>query len=87
MSELCATIVALDRLREGPPSDPGAHVALHGVAQSLSRLFSTEEFAKVWVGAPPEERARWERDRKLLQVANTAREARFRKAESQLGLC
>ena len=87
MSELCATIVALDRLREGPPSDPGAHVALHGVAQSLSRLFSTEEFAKVWEGAPPEERARWERDRNLLQVANTAREARFRKAASLLGLC
>ncbi|MBT8469328.1 MAG: hypothetical protein KJN97_11325, partial [Deltaproteobacteria bacterium] len=60
---------------------------LHGVTQNLSRLFSTEAFTEVLQGAPPEERARWERDRKLLQVANTARDARFRKAASQLGLC
>ena len=86
MSELCATIATLDRLRAGPPSDPGVHVALHGVTQNLSRLFRTEAFAKVWEKAPVEERARWERDRKLLQVTNTAREARFRKAASQLGL-
>lgn len=87
MSELCAAIVTLDRLRVAPPLDPGVHVALHGVTQSLSRLFSTKELAGVWEGAPAEERARWGRDRKLLQVANTAREARFRKAASQLGLC
>jgi hypothetical protein len=87
MSELCATIATLDRLRVAPPLDPGVHVALHGVTQNLSRLLSTDEFAKVWKGAPAEERARWERDQKLLQVANTAREARFRKAASQLGLC
>jgi hypothetical protein len=63
------------------------HVALHGVTRNLSRLFSTDAFAKVWEEAPSEEQARWERDQKLLQVANTAREARFRKAASQLGLC
>ena len=87
MSELCALIATLDRLRAAPPLDPGVHVALHGVTRNLSRLFSTDEFATVWKGAPAEERARWERDQKLLQVANTAREARFRKAASQLGLC
>jgi len=87
MSELCAAIVTLDRLGAAPPADPGVHVALHGVTRNLSRLLSTEAFAKVWEGAPPEEKARWERDRKLLQVANTARDARFRKAASQLGLC
>lgn len=87
MSELCATIVTLDRLGAAPPSDPGVHVALHGVTQNLSRLFSTDAFTKIWEGAPPEERARWVRDRKLLQVANTARDARFWKAASQLGLC
>ncbi|MGB3050139.1 MAG: hypothetical protein WBB42_04040 [Polyangiales bacterium] len=57
------------------------------VTQSLSHLFSTEAFAKVWEGAPAEERARCECDEKLLQVANTARDARFRKAASQFGLC
>lgn len=87
MSELCALIATLDRLRIAPPLDPGVHVALHGVTRNLLRLFSTDEFARVWKGAPSEERARWERDQKLLEVANTAREARFRKAASQLGLC
>jgi len=87
MSELCATIVTLDRLSAAPPSNPGVHVALHGVIQNLSRLFSSDAFTKVSEGAPPEERARWERDRKLLLVANKAREARFQKAVSQLGLC
>lgn len=87
MSELCAAIVTLDLLRAAPPSDPGVHVALHGVTQSLSRLFSDKVFAKIWEAAPAEERARWERDRKLLRVANAAREARFRKAALQLGLC
>jgi hypothetical protein len=87
MSELCALIATLDRLRAAPPLDPGVHVALHGVIENLSRLFSRDEFSKVLQSAPAEERARWERDRKLLQVASTAREARFRKAASQLRLC
>ena len=86
-AELMALLVALDHLSEAPPLDPRAHVALHGVSQSLARLFSTEGFESLWEAAPPEERSRWERDRKLLQVASSAREARFRKAASQLGLC
>ena len=87
MAELAAAIVTLDRLRDAQPLDPHVHVALQGVSQSLERLFDTAELASVWDGAPPEERARWERDRKLLQVAQTARAARFRKAASQLRLC
>jgi len=87
IAELSAAIVTLDSLREAPPLDPRAHVALHGVSQGLARLFDTEAFANLWEETPAEERSRWERDRKLLQVASTAREARFRKAASQLGLC
>lgn len=87
MAELAAAIVTLDRLRDAPPLDPHVHVTLHGVSQGLARLFDSAELASVWQLAPPEERARWERDRKLLQVAQNAREARFRKAASQLGLC
>lgn len=87
MSELCALIATLDRLRAAPSFDPGVHVALHGAIENLSRLMSREECSTLWSGAPADERARWERDRKLLQVASTARAARFRKAASQLGLC
>lgn len=87
MSELCALIATLDRLRAPPSFDPGVHVALHGAIENLSRLMSRDECSKLWAGAPAEERARWKRDRKLLQVASTARGARFRKAASHLGLC
>ena len=87
MAELAAAIVTLDRLCGVPPLDPHVHVTLHGVSQGLARLFDSAELASVWELAPPEERARWERDRKLLHVAQKAREARFRKAASQLGLC
>lgn len=87
MAELAAAVVTLDRLRDAPPLDPHVHLTLHGVSQGLARLFDSAELARVWELAPPEERARWERDRKLLRVAHKAREARFRKAASQLGLC
>ncbi len=86
-SELLAALIALDRLGEAGPSDPRVHVALHGISESLARLFASEAFAELWEGAPAEERERWLRDQKLLRVANSAREARFRKAASQLGLC
>ncbi|MGB5267778.1 MAG: acyl-CoA dehydrogenase family protein [Polyangiales bacterium] len=86
-AELMTLLVALDSLRKAPPLDPWVHVALHGVSQSLARLFGADELAKLWEEAPAEERSRWERDRKLLLVANKVREARFRKALSQLGLC
>jgi hypothetical protein len=87
IAELAAAIVTLDRLCEAPPLDPHVHVALHGLSEGLARLFDATGLARVWEGAPPAERSRWERDRKLLQVAQTARDARFRKAASQLGLC
>ncbi|MFW2389151.1 MAG: acyl-CoA dehydrogenase family protein [Polyangiales bacterium] len=86
-AELVALLVSLDRLSEARPLDPWTHVALHGVGQSLSRLYGGDGFASLWQAASADERSRWERDRKLLQVASTAREARFRKAASQLGLC
>jgi len=83
MAELVAAIVTLDRLRESAPLDPIVHIAFHGVSQNLDRLFSSDVFASIWDAAPAEERERWERDRKLLRVASTAREARFRKAAAR----
>jgi acyl-CoA dehydrogenase len=83
LAELVAVLVTLERLRESAPLDPTVHIALHGVSQHLDRLFSSNVFASIWDAASAEERERWERDRKLLQVASTAREARFRKAATR----
>jgi alkylation response protein AidB-like acyl-CoA dehydrogenase len=86
-AELLVAVAALDRLREERPSDAQVHLTLHGVIQNLTRAFAGEAFAKLLEAAPAEERARWLRDQKLLRVANSAREARFQKAASLLGLC
>ncbi len=87
LAELLSSLVTLESLREMSPLDPNTHVALHGVGQHLSRLMASQAFSGLWVAAPPEERVRWERDRKLLEVAGSARNARFRKAAAQLRLC
>ncbi len=85
ISELTADLVALDRLREGPPLDPRVHIALHGVYQRVTRLIAGEELARLLDSAPEEERDRWERDQPLLQVASKARAARFDAAKKELG--
>ncbi len=85
ISELTADLVALDRLREGPPLDPRVHIALHGVYQRVTRLIGGEELARLLDSAPEEERDRWERDQPLLQVASKARAARFDAAKKELG--
>jgi hypothetical protein len=86
-AELVSLLVTLGSLREAVPLDPNTHVALHGVGQHLSRLMASDEFSSLWDAAPPEERSRWERDRKLLDVAKSARSARFQKAAARLRLC
>lgn len=85
IAELSADLVALDRLRDGPPLDPRVHIALHGVYQRVTRLIGSEAFGRLLASAPDEEHSRWERDRVLLQVASKAREARFERATRDLG--
>ena len=85
IAELSADLVALDRLRGGPPLDPRVHIALHGVYQCVARLVGSEDFARLLDAAPEDERKRWARDRALLQVASKAREARFERAMTELG--
>ena len=84
IAELSADLVALDRLRNGPPLDPRVHIALHGVYQHVTRLTGSQDFARILDAAPDDERDRWERDRALLRVASKAREARFERASRDL---
>lgn len=86
-AELYSLLATLERLGSAPALDPNTHIALHGAARTLARLLDCDAATEVWNEAPTDERARWERDRKLLRVAKKARDARFQKAASHLGLC
>lgn len=86
LARLGALLIALDALRQAEPLDPHVHLALHGIHETLMDLLAGEPFSAAWAAADEEERERWERDQVLLSVASSAREARFRKASSQLGL-
>jgi acyl-CoA dehydrogenase len=86
VTELAASLAALDRLSIEAPLDPGVHVALHGVYQRLIATTKTPDFTGFWQAASSDEGARWERDVALLRVASKARDSRFRRAREQLGL-
>jgi acyl-CoA dehydrogenase len=64
------------------PSDPVRHVALAGAFTATRRLLA--EHDPVWQRADPGVRARWERDRPLLVVAENVRAARSQAAWAAL---
>ena len=84
LAALGSALLALDPLSTAPPLDARVHLLLHGVYQRLLALVDGEELAAVWQAAPEEERARWQRDRPLLDVAARARRARFERASQEL---
>lgn len=73
-----ALLFALRELSSADPSSPATHVALAG-AIDLSRAL-VAELEPSWDAAPDEERARWRRDRPLLEVAGKARALRRERA-------
>lgn len=78
---LAALIAALAPLAAADPQAPEAHVALAGVLE-LARA-PLDELARALPDSPS--RARWERDRPLLAVAENARAARLARAWEALG--
>ncbi len=69
-----ATIVALRALTTEDPKAPEVHVAVAGaLGASADTIRASEEH---WASVSGPERERWERDRKLLEVAGRARSAR-----------
>jgi acyl-CoA dehydrogenase len=77
-----AIAMALVSSASRPPSDPVRHVALAGAFTAARRLLA--EHDAVWQRADPGARARWERDRPLLLVAENVRAARTAAAWASL---
>lgn len=76
-------LTSLRDLSARDPSSPATHVALAGAIDAARAL--GRELEPAWASAPEEARARWQRDRPLLEVAAKARAARLERAWSRLG--
>ncbi|MGD8608791.1 MAG: acyl-CoA dehydrogenase family protein, partial [Myxococcales bacterium] len=85
VADLSACLAALDAIRTSPPLDARMHIVLEGVLRRVGSLLAGARFADLLQSADEDERARWVRDRALLDVASKARAARFGRARQDLG--
>jgi hypothetical protein len=84
IARAAALLLALRALAGEDPSRAPTHVALDGILATAGALFA--EAAMHWDATPSDAaRARWLRDRELLNVASTARAQRSASAWRQLG--
>lgn len=79
---LAATFTALRALAHERPSSEEIHIALAGTIDQARALI--EELQPLFAFAPDEDRARWERDRPLLEIAGRARAQRTERAWAAL---
>ena len=86
VADLSAQLLTLAALADAEPLDPRTHLVLHGCYASFSEVAGGPGLSELLEAASNDERSRWMRDRALLQVAATAREARFEAALRSLGL-
>jgi len=75
VEEALASLLALRALGAASPSARETHIALGGAFVLARRIFVACEAC--WASATPEEAARWQRDRPLLDVAEKARATRL----------
>lgn len=78
-----AVALALREIAAMDPSASATHVALAGALDLGRQLVAGAE--AIWKNAPDDVRARWERDRSLVQVAERARSERRARAWERLG--
>jgi hypothetical protein len=82
IARLAAAIAAFATLAAADPRAAATHLALGGALALGRELLAAADLST----APAEERARWERDRPLLLVAERVRTQRFLRAAAALGL-
>ncbi|GMU08407.1 acyl-CoA dehydrogenase family protein [Corallococcus caeni] len=80
--ELVAVAVMIHALALEDPSDAAVHVALGGALTQLHRALERCEVA--WEGVDVEMRERWQRDRRLLDLASKVRAKRLEVARQRL---
>ncbi|MET9212741.1 MULTISPECIES: acyl-CoA dehydrogenase middle domain-containing protein [unclassified Nocardia] len=75
VEQLLALFAAVRGVSTEDPGSVGAHIALGGIFERLTRLRA--ELAPLWDSVDPEIRSRWERDEPLLGVAGKVRALRL----------
>ncbi len=75
---MASQLVAVRALAMESPSSPIVHLALSGAIAGTRAL--VEECSELWSSLPESDRLAWERDRRILDVASTARAARTERA-------
>ncbi|MCC7538423.1 MAG: acyl-CoA dehydrogenase family protein [Deltaproteobacteria bacterium] len=78
IERLVSLVAGAHTLALAPPSDAAVHVALAGLIAASRELVAST--MPRWQKAPVEERSRFERDLRLMRVAETARNARTESA-------
>lgn len=79
IEQIVCVLLVLREIGAADPSRAETHIALSGAFQLARRIFGEAE-AHWATSADPEERARWERDKVLLDVAEKARTLRIEAA-------
>jgi acyl-CoA dehydrogenase len=78
IEDILSLLLALAPLSTMIPSAPETHLVLAGVIRSTKRLII--ELEPLWERCPEETRTGWQRDKKLLQVAERVRQQRTESA-------
>ncbi|MEP7123740.1 MAG: acyl-CoA dehydrogenase family protein [Byssovorax sp.] len=82
VERLAAQVVTLRGLAAGDPGDAAGHVALAGALRTMAPLVTDLEAAWAVAGGPAY--ARWQRDRLLVGIAESARVKRLERAWARL---
>lgn len=82
LEQIAAAIVTAHALAEAPVAQAGVHVALAGLLEGTRAV--ADAITPTLVARLPEEGARFQRDRGLLAVAQSARDARRKRAWERL---
>jgi hypothetical protein len=79
---ISVAIAATRALAAEDPKAASTHLALAGLIEQMTRVVGEVETR--WASAPDDEFTRWQRDRKILQIAGAARTARLTRAKERL---
>jgi len=78
LEEMTACMVAARSLALQPSLEPHLHIVLGGLLGQVNRL--VEEVEPLWPGADPAIRESWQRDRRVLEIAEGTRSKRLQAA-------